>query len=181
MERRRGHLGKVGDPRAAARPRRSELLHTNTGSVRQPRSDAQPCRPDGSGSVTARTEPAQQSVLVTRRYAVQQSDESAVVIGVREYERLAERLDACKAGGWGELWLAGAGAGVAVAAAALVTALSLPANLIGISDVLWTATVAGAVVTALCLFGYFSQRRDHGKEINELKKDLEMHKPTAGG
>ena len=78
------------------------------------------------------------------------------------------------------MWLAGVGAGVAAAAATLVTALSLPANLIGTSDVLWSATVAGALVTVVCFLGYFTQRRDHGKEIDELKKDLEMYKPVVG-
>ena len=97
-------------------------------SVRPPRSDTQPHRPDGGGSITASIEPVRPSVQVTHRYTVQQSDEAAVVIGVRDYERLVERLNACKPRGWGEVWLAGVGAGVAAAAATLVTALSLPAN-----------------------------------------------------
>jgi hypothetical protein len=40
-------------------------------------------------------------------------------------------------------------------------------------------TVAGAVVFALCLLAYFTQRRDHGREISELKRDLEIHRDRA--
>lgn len=118
-----------------------------------------------------------QSVEVTQRFTVPQSEELGVVISVRDYERLIERLDGCKPGGWGELWLACVGAGVALAAAAGVTAATLPTDLTGTRDVLWAVTVAGAVLTVLSLVAYFTQRHDHGKEIAELKKDLEMRKP----
>lgn len=122
-------------------------------------------------------EPLQDSVSVTQLFTVPQSKEQAVVISVRHYDRLIERLDGCKPGGWGDLWLAGVGAGVALAAAAGVTAATLPATLTGTKDVLWAATVAGIILALICLVAYFTQRRDHGKEIAELKKDLAMHKP----
>jgi hypothetical protein len=125
-------------------------------------------------------EPWQDAVLVTQRYTVSQNEEVGMVISARDLERLIERLDNCEPGGWADLWLAGVGAGVAIAVAALVGLLTLPADLTGTRDVLWAVTVAGAVVFLLCLVGYFTQRRDHGKEIGELKKDLEMHKPRAG-
>jgi hypothetical protein len=124
-------------------------------------------------------EPLQQSVSFTQSYTVQQSNQQAVVISVRQYERLIERLDGCKQGGWGDLWLAGVGAGVALAAAAGVTATTLPKELATTRNVLWAATVAGIALAAVCLVAYFTQRRDHAKEIAELKKDLEMHKPEG--
>ncbi len=122
------------------------------------------------------TEP-QQSVSVTQRYTVPQGEDPGFVMSTRDLDRLIERLDGCKPGGWGELWLAGVGAGIAVAAATAVGALTLPANLTGLIDVLWVVTAAGTLVTVLCLVGYLTQRRDHAREITELKKDLEMHKP----
>lgn len=122
------------------------------------------------------TEP-QESVSVTQRYTVPQGEEPGVVMSARDLDRFVERLDGCKPGGWGELWLTGVGAGIAVAAAASVGALTLPASLAVRIDVLWAATAAGALVTVLCLFGYLAQRRDHAREINELRKDLVMHRP----
>jgi len=122
-------------------------------------------------------EPLEPSVSFTQSYTVRQSNQLAVVITVRQYERLIERLDGCKQGGWGDLWLAGVGAGVALAAAAGVTAATLPEALAVTRNVLWAATIAGVVLAVVCLVAYFTQRRDHGKEIAELKKDLEMHKP----
>jgi len=50
------------------------------------------------------------SVYVTQQYAVSQTKELGVVISIRDYDRLIERLDGCKAGGWADLWLFGAGA-----------------------------------------------------------------------
>lgn len=125
-------------------------------------------------------EPARQSVQVTQRYTVPLSEEPAVVISVRDYERLIERLDGCKPGGWGDLWLAGVGASVALAATVGVTAATLSPALAGTRDVMWAVTVAGAVLTLVCLIAYFTQRRDRSKEIAELKKDLEMRNPTLG-
>ena len=80
------------------------------------------------------TEPLRDSAIFTQRYTVTQGEEQAVVIGVRDYNRLIERLDGCKPGGWADLWLAGVGAGVAVAIAALVGALTLPVAMSGTRD-----------------------------------------------
>jgi hypothetical protein len=121
-------------------------------------------------------EPVRRPVRVTKRYEVAQSDQPGVVISVRDYDRLIERLDGCKPGGWADLWLAGVGAGIALATAALVGGLTLPVTLAGTRDVLWAVTAAGGVVFCLCLVGYLTQRRDHAKEISELKKDLELQK-----
>jgi hypothetical protein len=71
-----------------------------------------------------------------------------------------------KAGGWADLWLFGAGVGAALAVGAFVTALTLPAAQPGTRDVLWVLTGAGAVILVLCLVGYLTQRRDHGREIS---------------
>jgi len=101
------------------------------------------------------------------------------VIGMRDYNRLIERLDGCKPGGWADLWLAVAGAGAAMVVGALVGALTLPVTLSGTRDVLWVLTAAGAAIFFLCMVGYLTQRRNHGKEIGELKKDLEIHKPRT--
>jgi hypothetical protein len=81
--------------------------------------------------------------------------------------------------GWAELWLAGVGAGVAVAIGALVGAVALPGAMSGTRDALWAVTGGGMAVLILCLAGYFTQRRDHGKEIAELRKDMENHKPRS--
>ena len=67
--------------------------------------------------------------------------------------------------------------GAALAAGALVTALTLPVAQSGVRDVLWVLTGAGVVILVLCLVGYLTQRRDRGREISELKKDLEIRKP----
>jgi hypothetical protein len=123
------------------------------------------------------TKPLRESAIFTQRYTVAQGEEQAVVIGVRDYNRLIERLNGCKPGGWADLWLAGAGAGVAVMMGALVGAVTLPIAMSGIRDVLWAVTGGGVVVLLLCLLGYFTQRRDHDRGIAELRKDLENHKP----
>lgn len=124
--------------------------------------------------------PPHQSVQVNHQFTIRQRKEPGMVISVRDYKRLIERLDDCKPGGWGDLWLAGVGAGVALTAAAGVAAATLPPTLAGTKDVLWAVTVAGAVLTMVCLVAYFTQHRDRGKEIAELKKDLEMRCPGAG-
>jgi hypothetical protein len=123
------------------------------------------------------TEPLQEPVYVTQRYAVSQSQEPAVVIGMRDYDRLIERLDSCKPGSWTDLWLAVAGAGAALATGALVGALTLPVTLPGTRDVLWVLAAAGAAIFGLSIVAYLTQRRNHGKELDDLKKDLEIHKP----
>lgn len=122
-------------------------------------------------------EPLPDSAIFTQRYTIAQGEEQAVVISVRDYNRLIERLDGCKPGGWSDVWLTGVGAGVAVAIGALVGALTLPEAATGIRDALWALTGGGVAVLLLCLLGYFSQRRDHGREIAELRKDLENRKP----
>ena len=121
-------------------------------------------------------EPVRRPVRVTKHYEVAPSDQPGVVISVRDYDRLIERLEGCKRGGWADLWLAGVGAGVALATAALVGGLTLPVTLTGTRDVLWAVTAAGSVVFCLCLVGYLTQRRDHAREISELRKDLELQK-----
>ena len=60
------------------------------------------------------------SVYVTQQYAVSQTEEPGVVISMRDYDRLIERLDGCKAGRWADPWLFGAGAGAALGPGALV-------------------------------------------------------------
>lgn len=119
------------------------------------------------------------AVYVTQQYAVSQTEEPGVVISMRDYNRLIERLDGCRAGGWADLWLFGAGAGAALAVGALVTALTLSAAQSGTRDVLWVLTAAGAVILVLCLTGYLTQRGERGREISELRKDLEIRKPTV--
>lgn len=105
-----------------------------------------------------------------------------MVISVRNYNRLIERLDGCKPGGWSDLWLTGVGAGFAVMIGALVGALTLPVEMSEIRDTLWAITGCGVMVLLLCLVGYFTQRRNQSREIAELRKDLENHnpRPSAG-
>ena len=124
-------------------------------------------------------EPLQEPVYVTQRYSVSQSQETGVVISMRDYDRLIERLDGCKPRGWTDLWLAGVGAGAALVVGALVGALTLPATPAGTKDVLWVLTATGAVVLLLCLAAYLTQRHEHGAEISELKKDLKIYKDRA--
>ena len=60
---------------------------------------------------------------------------------------------------------------------ALIGALTLPAAMSGFRDALWAITGGGMIALLLCLAGFFTQRRDHDREISELRKDLENHKP----
>ncbi len=119
------------------------------------------------------------SVYVTQEYAVYRGQEPAVVVGLREWDRITERLDRCRRGGWGNLWLAGVGVGAALAAGAFVGALTLPITSSGIKDVLWAVTVIGVAVLVLCLAAYLTQRHEHGAEIGELLKDLENIRDKA--
>jgi hypothetical protein len=114
---------------------------------------------------------------VTWQYVISERREPGVVISVREYERIIERPEGCKPGGWADLWLAGVGVGAALAVGALVGALTLPPNLPGTRDVMWGLVVTGVVVLSLCVFAYFTQRRDRDAEIGELKKGLDLYKP----
>jgi hypothetical protein len=118
-------------------------------------------------------------LYVTQRYAVSRGQEPAVMISMHEYERIMERLDRCKRGGWADLWLAGVGVGGALAVGASVGALTLPVTSSGIRDVLWALTATGAVILVLCLAAYLTQRRERGAEIGELRKDLEIHRERA--
>jgi hypothetical protein len=98
---------------------------------------------------------------------------------MRDYNRLIERLGGCKPGDWADLWLAFVGAAATLGVSALVGALTLPPTMSGTVDVLWALMAAGAAIFWLCMIGYLTQRRSHGKEIGELKKDLEIHRPGA--
>jgi FtsH-binding integral membrane protein len=107
-------------------------------------------------------------------YFLSQEQEQGVVLSVRDLDRFIERARACRPNGWADLWLALAGAGSALAVGTLVAALTVAAAVAG---VMWALTGAGAVVFALCLFGYLAQRRDLGREISELEKDLMLRRP----
>lgn len=138
-----------------------------------------PCHPLRKGK-TVTAEPLPESAYVAQGYTVPQRREPGVVMSEREYDRLIERLDGCKQTGWADLWLAGVGAGAALAVGALTGALTFASGLpSGSKDVLWALTATGAVVLILCLVAYISQRSEHGKEVDELKKDLEMHRDRA--
>jgi hypothetical protein len=123
---------------------------------------------------------SQEPVYVTYRYAVSQGQEAAVVIGLRDYNRLIERLDGFRSRDWTDLWLAAAGAAAALGVSALIGALTLPPALPGPVDVLWALVSAGTAIFCLCMIGYFTQRRHYAQELSELKKDLEIHKPARG-
>jgi hypothetical protein len=124
-------------------------------------------------------DPAEPSIRISHLLTIRQGEEPAIVMSIRDYDRLIERLDGCRPGGWADLWLFGAGAGAALLAGALVGALTVPPS--GTREVFWVLVAAGFVVLALCLIGYFTQRRDHGKEIAELRKDMDIHKRRANG
>src|ERR1700685_60739 len=67
----------------------------------------------------------QEQAYVTQHFTISQDPESLVIISMRDYERLTERVDSLQDGGWADLWLAGVGVGVALAMGALVGALTL--------------------------------------------------------
>jgi hypothetical protein len=114
-------------------------------------------------------------VWVNRAVGIAQSQESGVTLTEREYKRYIERLDGCKPHGWSDLWLAGAGIGGGLSGAAVVTAIALPSSTPAADkDILWMLTILGGVMLVLCLIAYVTQRSHHTKEIEELKKDLQM-------
>jgi hypothetical protein len=114
-------------------------------------------------------------VWVNRAVGIAQSQESGVTLTEREYKRYIERLDGCKPHGWSDLWLAGAGIGGGLSGAAVVTAIALPSSTPAADkDILWMLTILGGLMLVLCLIAYFTQRSHHTKEIEELKKDLQM-------
>ena len=119
------------------------------------------------------------SLYVTQQLDVSPSHEPAVLITVRELERIIERVDDCKPSGWADLWLAWLGVGAALAVGAFVVALTLPGSSSGTRDILWALTATGVVVLLLCLAGYLTQRHEHSSEIGQLRKDLEIHRPAA--
>ena len=119
--------------------------------------------------------PVGKAVVFSQDLTVQQSAEPAVVISKRQYSRIVERLEACKPHGWAELWLAGVGAGAGLAIAALVAIKTLPqAPEPGAKNVLWVLVALGTVAAVLCVFSYLGQRRHNAKEIDELRRDLEI-------
>lgn len=121
-------------------------------------------------------EPVPEVAYISQGYTVRQSQEPGVVISERHYRRYIERLDGCRARGWSDLWLAGTGIGGGLAAAALVTVLVLPSTVPSADKaVLWMLMVVGIVMSGLCLGAYLTQRHERDKEINELKRDLELH------
>jgi hypothetical protein len=56
---------------------------------------------EAGGCVAVSIDPMQQSVQLTQGYTVPLTIEPAVVISIRDYERLIERLDSCKPGAQG--------------------------------------------------------------------------------
>jgi hypothetical protein len=119
-------------------------------------------------------------VRLNRGLDLPQSQEPGVAITEREYRRLLDRLEGCKPHGWSDFWLAGAGIGGGLAVAAIVTVLALPATVPSADrDILKMLVILGVVVLVLCLIAYFTQRRQHGELIDELKTDMEMHAGPA--
>lgn len=124
---------------------------------------------------TSAPEQGSKVVRVNRTVSIVQSQESGVTLTEREYKRYIEKLDDCKPHGWSDLWLAVAGIGGGLSGAAVVTAIALPSNASAAEkDILWMLTLLGAVMLALCLIAYFSQRSHHAEEIDDLKKDFQM-------
>lgn len=114
-------------------------------------------------------------LVVTNTLSVQPSQERGVVIPERQFKRLMEHLESCKPHGWVDLWLAGVGVGTALAVGALVGVLTLPSDLSDRRVVLWVLAGAGGLMAILCLLAYLTQRRSHGEQIDELKRDFEMY------
>ena len=113
-------------------------------------------------------------VRVNRGMSLESSQEPGVAIPERDYIRLIDRLEGCRSTGWGDLWLTGGGVGGGLFAAALVTVISLgntPPS--GTKIILWMLVAIGACVTVLSLGAYCTQRHDRGKQISDLKKDME--------
>ena len=117
------------------------------------------------------------TVSVPRRISIRSSEEPGVAIPEREYNRLIERVESLRPTGRDDLWATCAGAGVGVASAALVTVLSL--TTVASSDtkaILWMLAIAGAAVAALASVASRTPRRDRRKEVDDLKKDMEMYR-----
>ncbi len=119
-------------------------------------------------------EPGSEQPYTPYVYLLSQRQEPGVALSLRDLDRFIERARACKPSGWTDLWLTLAGAGATLAVGALVAALTIPAAAVGM---MWALTAAGAVVFTLCLFAYLTQRRDRGRAISELEKDLMLRRP----
>ena len=118
---------------------------------------------------------AGKAVVFSHDLTIQQSAEPAVVISKRQYSRLVERLEGCRPRGWADLWLAGVGAGAALAIAAVVGIKTLPQSPEACArNVLWVLAALGIVAAGLCVLAYLGERRDHAKEIDEVRRDLEI-------
>jgi hypothetical protein len=117
-------------------------------------------------------------VCVNLEMSIPQSrQEPGLAILERDYVRQIERLERCKPRGWSDLWLAGGGIGSGLAASALVTVISLDTTAHwGTKAILWMLIIIGVVIAALSFVAYFTQRHDRGKEIDELKIDMEMQR-----
>ena len=115
-------------------------------------------------------------VAVNNAMMVRESQEPGVLINARQYKRYLDRLEDCTPSGWSDLWLALTGIGGGLAITAFVTRLTLPSTAAATpKTVTLMLTVLGVVCFILCIIGYLTQRQQHGKEIKDLKTDLEMH------
>lgn len=115
--------------------------------------------------------------VYTRGYVIPRSLELAIVIRVGDFNRIIDRLDGCQSGSWPDLWLAAAGAAAALGVSALIGALTLPSAMPGTVGILWALMAAGVTIFCLCVTSYITQQCHRGKEIDELKKDLEIYLP----
>lgn len=136
---------------------------------------SRPDREERSHKHVASTEAPHQ--VYTRGYAIPQNLELAIVIRVADFNRIIDRLDGCQSGSWSDLWLAAAGAAAALGVSALIGALTLPSAMPGTVGTLWALMAAGTTIFCLCVTSYITQRCHHEKEIDELKKDLEIYLP----
>lgn len=126
----------------------------------------------------SRVPPASESSLVTVNQGmfVRERQEPGVLISERVYQHYIQRLAGCEPSGWADLWLALAGVGGGLAVAALVTYLTLPSSAsAGEHDIMLMLVILGAVGLVLSVIGYFTQRQERGKDIRDLKADLELH------
>lgn len=115
-------------------------------------------------------------VVVNNAMMVRESQEPGVLINARQYKRYLDRLEDCIPSGWSDLWLALTGIGGGLAITAFVTRLTLPSTASATPKmVTLMLTVLGVVCFILCIIGYLTQRQQHGKDIKDLKTDLEIH------
>jgi hypothetical protein len=134
--------------------------------------DQSPVAPSGAGT----------NVTFTQALSVEQTTETGVLLSDRNWQRIIDKLEACKERGLAEIWIAVGGIALGGAIAAGIGIITLPPSAVSHDrGYLIMIIVFGIILTAICALGYFITREKNNKAIEMIIGDMLVQRPFQEG